>query len=244
MSIQRPFDTAAYNALPGLCDSYNHFKAQNGSEVVATALRDLYIEYGLVDKFGTSLLHRHCGLKPNEALVDHNRTSSPWLVPASDEEGNPPNVYKKYNGTIRPLLWMLSSSEDGQHCLIPYEFHYKADEPSANAPDAIDQLDPEFVRKFANILAKHNLTGTLGLRLVRKEIDFKRIEFTEGNVNITMSYTEAMAQTIPGQHIEAAWHYVTDGIDGVDAKHHCPLYCLDYFPGSHCQSHYVDLVTT
>ena len=89
-------------------------------------------------------------MTPNEILVEHGSTSTPWPLPSGPLEF--------MSGRIVPRSW---SFPDGSAKPRPYEFGFERHH-EATTPADLD-LHGAFVADLPEILHKHSLTSTLGL---------------------------------------------------------------------------------
>ncbi|KAL1959096.1 hypothetical protein VTO42DRAFT_2883 [Malbranchea cinnamomea] len=193
MPVEGPSSTSAFNQLPSLFRSHDHFTAHDGLAVV-DKLGSLFADYKLADRFGVTLLHRHFSLKPNQRLVDVNGTSTPWDISPVDGNDESTSI-EKHGGIVRPHWWMLSKpTAEGE----PYKL-------------------------FAAVLAAHDLIGTLGLCLLRDDLDEQQqlFEVTEGRANITFVRHQSETVLEGAQLLEAQWPY-SDGKGGGVV---CPRKC-------------------
>lgn len=229
MEILNPYDVQTFNLLPCLQDSNDRLVANNGMEVLATALRDLFAEYPSMAKtFGVILLHRHFELKEREALVDVNGSSTAWMLPSPVTSSDSSSVFEKYGGFIRPRSWLVSGGK-----LIPYEFFFDNSVDKGKRRFGTDDphFDLTFVKKFASILSAHGLDRVLGLYLL-SESGENLVEVTEGNANVT--FPNNSDPRIASSLISTTWFYGIEEPNDVGDGSKPPIVQWACWPGTSC----------
>ncbi len=234
MELIKPYTSEFFNSLPGLGDSSDSFRSNDGNAAVDSAFQDLFVRHKMTKLFGLGLVHRHFDLKPNELLVDVNGTSTAWGVPDLPEA--PVSAeYQKHHGRIRPHSWTV----DGER-LAPYEFYYEPDFSSGGLNfEGLATVDPQFLREFIDLLKIHKLSGVLGLRLLR-ELNGRQLEVTERAANVTFDVPDDLTPENGSQYLEAAWMFRDEAVDGDGkpvTKRYCYSTCTSPSGWSHVQSH-------
>ncbi len=102
--------------------------------------------------FGIGLLHRHFDLNPDEILVEHGSTSTPWPVP--------PDPLNFMGGRIVPRSWYFPTASSEPR---PYEFGFERHDEVVRPASADPESHAAFVADLREILNKHSLTSLLGL---------------------------------------------------------------------------------
>lgn len=163
----------AQEGIMSLAQANDMFQSRKGPGIVDEPLRDFILNHGLADKFGVILVHCHAHLKPGEAMVSYNNTSSPW----------PSQACVPCGGSMIPQAWRM---KDGK--LQPYEYRFVPSE--AGLQDALSGHS-SFVTEFMEMLERHGLSGCAGLSLV-PEGGKECLEITVNSANIMIPYNEVM----------------------------------------------------
>jgi hypothetical protein len=146
--------------------------SQNGTKVIESSIRELFIRHGMCNQFGVTLLHRHFDLDQSERLVEVGKTSTPWG----------PSAYENtYLGKVIPQAFIFSAP--GQ--LVPFEYTFFTHE-AMNSGTIIDisSATKAFVDDLETLLLLFQLEKVLGLR-TRPETSAKyEVEFTVDRANI------------------------------------------------------------
>lgn len=74
----KPYSPYTYNLIPTPDVAKSIFDKQNGMSIVKNELRPLFQKHELQNKFGAGLVYRRFALNPDERLVEHNSTTTPW----------------------------------------------------------------------------------------------------------------------------------------------------------------------
>lgn len=168
---------------------------------MSSALQKLFIEFNMTTLLGLVLVHRHFGMEPQEVLVDVNGSSTPWTLDGAQVAVD--GSFEKYGGRVKPCSWLVSEGR-----LMPYEFCFDAPQALRAEGQARKELEikREFVSKFAAVLAANNLTGVLGLGLLKDPMR-KTVEVTEGRANVTYPVDDDTIES--AQFTKTNWSYHT-----------------------------------
>jgi hypothetical protein len=172
------YDPEKYNEIRSLHESNQLLQTHDRQELIETKLKPLFFKYGVADRFGVGLVHRHFPLPKDTILVEKDNTSSPWKCKS----------YSKYGGQIVPTSWLY---QDGK--IYPYEFAF-VHHQQAKSP----LLDNHalFAEDFFRSVTKLGLNDCIGLRSLPRH-DFRGVlECTEGNVNINFDYGQVTLNSI------------------------------------------------
>lgn len=181
------YDPHVFKSTKYLRDSERMFLMNNGPTVRSESVRNLFIKHGVVDGLGLILLHKHFELGDGQALVDYNSTSMAWDLKDTTVSGK--GVVQEHGGFIKPGAWLLSPTKKR---LIFYEFcfhHHNATNNLAYSQTTLLYLTEEFVDEFSEILHQDNLTGVLGVCLLKSPLSTE-IETSEGHANISVPVTD------------------------------------------------------
>jgi hypothetical protein len=209
MNLLDNYSAAEFNSIPYLSEQNDEFQTRDAQRVVNSDLKELFTRYGVANRLGVSLVHRHFELKDDEAMVESNGISMPWtnpdLITMQDEDG-----------VLIPSNWAVR-----QHRFMPTEFvfesHFQSLKKSPNA--LFSEVDPQFFEDFISTLRQHQLEHILGICLL-PGMSEHQIEITREKANITTTLPEDIYRTVPGQYIDVVWGYTqsTDGIVTRDKK--------------------------
>lgn len=227
MEILNPYDVHAFNQLSGLQVSNDILTANNGTEVLATSIRDLFANHPLMAKtYGVILLHRHFELKANEVLVDVNGCSTAWTLPSPAASLDSGIVFEKYGGFIRPRSWLVSGGK-----LRPYEFFFDnaVDKSKQRFASESPHFELAFVKQFISMLAANGLDSVLGLYLL-SEAEENLVEVTEGFANVTFPNTG----NIPDPLVSTTWHYGLESPVEMENGSKPPITQWACWPGTSC----------
>ncbi|KAE9566761.1 hypothetical protein CGMCC3_g17072 [Colletotrichum fructicola] len=157
-----------------------------GEEVIATTIKNFFVESGMDRTFGVAMLHRHFDLDPNEKLVEYRGTSTPWAATVPGMEGLHGSVWAfDKDGVLRPTEFRYSGSEDAQ----------------------LSSAAMEFVDRFKTLLKDLGLIGFLGLSRYPGD-DFQgSCEITNGRANINLEPQDYPKDLV---HIPTIWYFSTE----------------------------------
>jgi len=129
---------------------------------VMPLLNDVFVEYGLQDKIGVALLHKHHTLKNGEALVErlYQNKSVTSVEPVSD-----------FSHLI-PHMWKISFGEKIE--LWPLEFwdtQFANGENSGHFKTVLEEIlqNTKFLLRLATVLKETGTLEILGLQLIHRE---------------------------------------------------------------------------
>ncbi|KAK5947115.1 hypothetical protein PMZ80_001262 [Knufia obscura] len=186
----KPYSPINYNLMLSLGRAKSTFDEHDGMSVVKNDLRPLFQKYGLQDKFGAGLVHRHFDLRPDERLVEYNGTSTPW------------QCRDCFLGRkIVPIAWHLDGDK-----YVPYEFRF------ATSPEDIEtaselERQTAFLGEMQDVLHRRELDWVLGLRampITRKE---SLLEVTQGRANISIPQSELPDDEQKKPKTETMWFF-------------------------------------
>ena len=167
MDLSKPYNSAAFCSLSSLYDANKYFEDHDGLSAVENHLKPLFLNHGVVDKFGVALVHRHFDLDDGKVLVEKDLTTTPWRVGAS---------FEKHGGNVIPSSWFYSDDNP-----TPYEFNFVPF--SKEIPPRLED-HRHFVEEFFNIVKQHGLQKVIGLRRSFGCDPAQMLECTEGDTNI------------------------------------------------------------
>lgn len=72
------YDSNTYQSLPVISDAVARLDTINGENLVATSIRQVFLDRKMDRKYGFILLHHHFDLDESERLVEYGGTSVPW----------------------------------------------------------------------------------------------------------------------------------------------------------------------
>lgn len=145
----------AYSTLPSFFQAQQQLKQNND---VLHQLGDVIVKYGLQDKVGVSLLHKHFPLQKDEKIVRKAHSTS--VVAAAE----------KSNGPFIPSQWRLFPV-GGRSVYAPIEFL----DPGSFSKTAIEQSlsverDHEFLTSFATVLKDRGAENIFGLSTLSVQV--------------------------------------------------------------------------
>ncbi|KAK2777152.1 hypothetical protein FQN53_002353, partial [Emmonsiellopsis sp. PD_33] len=158
----------AYESLPSLREAANLFKETQAREPLLDPIGQLFLDSGMHERYGVSLLHQHFSMETNRRLVDLRNMSTPWTVNNSDI------VVPKYEGFVIPRTFRFFNG-----IWSPVEFDYS---PCTSDGDP----DQEFLEGISALLRQHGLDNVLGVRSLGRHDSELSVEITEGKTNIMM----------------------------------------------------------
>lgn len=178
------YDPNTYQSLPAISDAVARLDTINGENLVATSIRQLFLDHKMDRTYGLILLHRHFDLDESERLVEYGGTSVPWRL-------------SKISKNIRASNWLVST--DGT--VRPYEFCYFPIGDEAMEPDLSNANQVTFLVAFTDLLSKHNAEGLWGLCRYPGDDFTGRVEVTEGRANINLKPEDVSDQPL---HIQTS----------------------------------------
>lgn len=137
------------------------FKEMQAKEPLLGPIRQLFLDFGMHERYGVSLLHKHFSMEANQRLVDCRNISAPWTVKISDI------VVPKYEGFIPRTFRFFNG------ILAPFEFDFS---PCSSHGDH----DREFFDRISALLHQHGLKNVLGVRSLDRYDPELSVEITEG----------------------------------------------------------------
>jgi hypothetical protein len=120
--------------IPHYEDAFERFDTFDGTALVDTDIRDLFLAHKMEKSFGITIAHRHFALNNNEHLVAYGNTSTPLSDVAKDDS------------TIKAVTWFITPSGAVQ----PYEFEFTVSEKEVFDPNSPEQTN--FVNELAKLL--------------------------------------------------------------------------------------------
>ncbi|KAL9094259.1 MAG: hypothetical protein Q9165_003399 [Trypethelium subeluteriae] len=175
-----------YNSLPELRLAKGYFEATHASKVLFEELAVTFVQYGVQDEIGVTLLHNHFLMEPNEMLVNIGSVAIPW---------------NKDNGAGQLKDVNASSWRFMEAGLMPYEFTY------SGRKAALDSCHLQrFLGAVRTILVTFGLVDVFGICLLDGSgVDVPATtEFTSGRANVTLSFDIAPND---GMSIDAMWQF-------------------------------------
>jgi hypothetical protein len=228
--IISPYAPSLFLSLPDFWTAKHSLERTKGH---LKELGTMICRYGLQERVGVSLLHKHFTVYSNEQLVKHFVGNSAYirLYPQSIDEN------------IVPYLWKLEHDEEtGVQSFYPLEFVDTVQRASRARTDAQKFVSSEmFLAEIAAKLCALNLENVFGLCTLHgnSEIvlgDEEILLETTDHVNRVLTLAPA-AKTLT-ETTETSWQFTFDG-SGDDttkwkgrSKGHCKSYCT-----SHCKNH-------
>ncbi|KAL3472730.1 hypothetical protein BJX99DRAFT_262046 [Aspergillus californicus] len=206
MSLFATYTSQEFNNLPFLGASNKALEASSGREALFSDLKVLFARYGVIDRFGITLVHRHFDLNQNEVLVESNGTTMPWTTTGLRDE----------DGTIRPHSWAVLRGR-----LMPFEFYFEPNfaSPELSSLDYFSGVDPGFFDEFKSLLQLQNLDTNLGICLLSRCPE-PQIELTRERANITFNVSQDEFRSAQDGFIDVVWG-CTDAIPGIVAFKKC-----------------------
>ncbi|EER24714.1 hypothetical protein D8B26_006899 [Coccidioides posadasii str. Silveira] len=202
----------AYESLPSLREAANLFKETQAKELLLGPIRELFLDSGIHEQYGVSLLHKHFPIETNQRLVDCRNISTPWTVENSNN-----SVVSKYEGFIIPRTFRFFNG-----ILAPFEFDFS---PCSSHGDP----DRELFDRISALLHQHGLENVLGVRSLDRYDPDLSVEITEGKTNIMIPRGSVKDSEL----IEALWVFSADD----DQRCHCREYCWKDTKGKHLNDH-------
>jgi hypothetical protein len=157
LSLKGDFQFQRYNALRAVEEVNTAVRTDGALERLLREAAPLFIGYGVVERFGVSLLHAH-NLCPEGA----------WMVEQPDRimgidvlttrlTSTPPTESRAV-----PTLW-----EFGPSRYHPLEF---STDPCARRLWHSDEVNSRFLEEFGSLLNDHSVSGLLGLAIIDREL--------------------------------------------------------------------------
>lgn len=131
-----------YNALAHIDD-----QRAGTSSTVLWRLAKLFVNHGVHNDFGISLLHRH-GSIASDSIMVHKRDDPRTDICVEEKLGTRP---------IRPCSFLAHTRDE----FVPFEYETTPPQTSTSSP-----LSPQFLLELGNFLWDHQLQTTLGLCIV------------------------------------------------------------------------------
>ncbi|PPQ93385.1 hypothetical protein CVT25_007094 [Psilocybe cyanescens] len=136
----------SFSGLPDIIDAGSDLHAKGGCGIIHKVFGPIFIKYGVEEKLGLGLLHRHFDMEPSEQLIELNNISTLWGATDANDIGS----------ALLENSWLFSNNE-----LVPYEFIYQHGEFTQDS--MLAALDGFLVELYAKLSAL-GLDKTLGLR--------------------------------------------------------------------------------
>ncbi|KAJ5456057.1 uncharacterized protein N7458_004321 [Penicillium daleae] len=199
--------------MPSLREAAVQFNEKQARKSLLGPIRQLFLDTGMHERYGVSLLHKHFPMETNQRLVDLRNISSPWTVNDSDV------VVPKYEGFVIPRTFRFLKG-----VLSPVEFDFS---PCSSDKDAGHDFD--FLAAVSVLLHQYGLENVLGVRSLDRHDPELSVEVTEGKTNIMIQ----RGSVNDSELIEAFWVFSTDD----DDRCHCREYCFKDSEGNHIDNH-------
>lgn len=68
MTLSTLLSPGYYQQLPSLGQAHEAFTAAQASPIIDSEIRDVFVNHGVTEQFGLSLLHRHFEMEDGEIL--------------------------------------------------------------------------------------------------------------------------------------------------------------------------------
>jgi hypothetical protein len=176
------------------------FTEKQAEDQLLGPIRQLFLDRGLHETYGVSLLHKHFSIQPTERLVDYHHVASPWEVGSQDTA-----VVPKYEGFVAPRSFRFVNGE-----AAPYEFSFSPTPPPMDGHE-------EFFKEVACLLDRLTLVDVFGIRLLSDHDPGLPMEVTEGTANLMMP-----VGSVPDSALtEALWVFSPDA----NQRCHCREMC-------------------
>ena len=174
--VLQPYSVQIFNSIPDIHDARDAFTAKDGRAFVDTVFIPLVLKYGLEEKVGLGLLHRHFALGNGEKLVELNNISTAWDV--EDDETSSP-----VGGQILPTAFLI---QDGR--FMPYEFCFTPinRQPTFKSVDLTDPNIQSFLEEFVRAVKDAGLDGYVSLRVSPEGNFDKTLEVTQSKSNVNL----------------------------------------------------------
>ncbi|MEA5573493.1 hypothetical protein [Calothrix sp. UHCC 0171] len=188
-------------------------------------------KYGLQQKLGLTLLHKHFDLSPHERLIESVGDDKVYINP----------VAKVNEREIIPYLWKLSSGINGENCTqnlswFPLEFQYKsvAQSDDINAVESL-AANSNFLKEIAIKLQDFGVENVFGLSILHREA----IAIAEGEILVETTDHEKRCFTLAAVNssevckqelTETLWYFTTEENLGIASQ--CNSHCIQ-----HCFGH-------
>lgn len=169
------YDPLAFNSLPSITDAGSKLDTINGTTLVPTVFRDLFLRHKMDRTFGLMLLHRHFDLDKGGRLVEYGGTSVPRRL-------------SKLSDSIHGSCWLLSDNS-----VRPYEYSYTSIREEATEPNLDNSTHQTFFHEFKDLLRKYNVEDVFGLCRYPGDDFAGRVEVTEGRANINLKPADIMS---------------------------------------------------
>jgi hypothetical protein len=192
-----------FNSFLSAACATEAFDSHPQRERIAQSLNNLFMTYGVHEKYRLSLLHKHFDLEEGEKLVHVSRVAVPWSQEQEED------LKDSGLGYIVPIAWAVR-----ENSFYPYEF--------VHSTQAAPQLesDAAFFRSLALLLAEADLLNTFGV-LRAGDDESSLVEITEGRANILIPGGDALADH-PDRYIVSAWQFSPEGMT---AAGRCRIFC-------------------
>lgn len=203
--------TEAYNSLPSLREAGAKFQEAHAETQVLGAIRRLFIDYDVHEKYGLALLHKHFPIDVTERLVEYGSSATAWKI-----DSNEPFVALKYEGHVIPRSYRFMEKN-----AVPYEFAFTDKECQA-------EVHSEFFQALRTLLHQIHLQNLFGVRLLDTHDPNLTLEVTEGRTNIMMPRGSVSDSALT----EALWVFGK----GEEDRCHCREVCFSASSG-HSNDH-------
>ncbi|KAL9057387.1 MAG: hypothetical protein Q9162_002332 [Coniocarpon cinnabarinum] len=190
----------SYNALPTLGDAARSYQTRDAHDQVYGIIAQFFVDKGVHQIYGLTLIHQNFLLKHNERLVRYQDFSTPWTFQSRA------NLSAfKHKGHILPRSYRFV---DGK--AVAYEFKF-VDAWSGHISD----IGP-FMKELDVFLQQLGLPDLFGVCLLNRYSScWTLFQFTEGRTNILMPRSQ-----IEKGSTELMWKFEEDSQYGCQ--------CMEY----------------